>query len=678
MLFWLGAFFFISFSTLGQQETKPVQCTTTGAAVYGIRTIGGSFIMDPEFGCLNPSDPNATVTVTVKNPLSPTGNTTNNLGYIFDLKDNRSLAATFPPLQTSWTVSTPGKYWILQSGNENSETYITCKYFEVIKPEDPDISVSSCAPNSITVEFLATPKNRKHGSYEIDWGDGNKEPITDLTNFPIVVPHLYNSTPTTKPSIITKYISGTNTSACSKSYTFELNIPPKLTELEGLSSGTIVKITMKEGNENKDYNLEQKTNNGTWIDTGKKMKRNSGQPSATLDVNGLNGSNEYCFRLKANDGCTNPTLSNEVCSIVPKANITSTKSATINWNTPDPSVSSYTVDFSESPTGANANTDVPSPPTATTYTLNNLDCRKKYNFQITAFIGPASNQVIIKSPSILIDPAITIQLPAKTTGTVSVSNSNTINFKLFSTKESKYIFYRSVGGSSNFVEVMRTPDDFYDDIGVDPAKQQYCYKVAYQDECGNTSDLSPAFCSIFANSNQDNILSWTDFSVPSSTLPVQYYIESFEPGGNILNVNISTNNYIELKQQIEDIINLPNANGAATFRVKAVQGSYSAYSNDYTFILPVQLYIPSAFTPNTDGSNDAFVAKGRFIVKYNLEIYDRWGNVIFESNDLNISWDGTTTDGITQAPPGNYGFKIWGLDVGGNKFQKTGSIVLLK
>ncbi len=49
---------------------------------------------------------------------------------------------------------------------------------------------------------------------------------------------------------------------------------------------------------------------------------------------------------------------------------------------------------------------------------------------------------------------------------------------------------------------------------------------------------------------------------------------------------------------------------------------------------------PNAFSPNEDGFNDVFRPKGRFIENYQLAIYDRWGKVIFESNDIEVGWDG--------------------------------------
>lgn len=53
------------------------------------------------------------------------------------------------------------------------------------------------------------------------------------------------------------------------------------------------------------------------------------------------------------------------------------------------------------------------------------------------------------------------------------------------------------------------------------------------------------------------------------------------------------------------------------------------------------LYVPDVFTPNEDGRNDIFQPKGRGIVKYDLRIYDRWGERLFQTNDFPTGWDGT-------------------------------------
>jgi gliding motility-associated-like protein len=52
------------------------------------------------------------------------------------------------------------------------------------------------------------------------------------------------------------------------------------------------------------------------------------------------------------------------------------------------------------------------------------------------------------------------------------------------------------------------------------------------------------------------------------------------------------------------------------------------------------LYTPNTFTPNGDGRNDVFFAKGTSIVEFHMEIYDRWGALLFTSDDINNCWDG--------------------------------------
>jgi gliding motility-associated-like protein len=54
-----------------------------------------------------------------------------------------------------------------------------------------------------------------------------------------------------------------------------------------------------------------------------------------------------------------------------------------------------------------------------------------------------------------------------------------------------------------------------------------------------------------------------------------------------------------------------------------------------------QLFIPNSFTPNGDNMNDEFYAKGTGISEFNLKIYNRIGELIFESNDMNKGWNGS-------------------------------------
>jgi len=681
--------------SFGQQTKMPEQCSDKNGFM-----IGGYFELKPPYSCLNSANDNKVV-VRVENAIIPNG--VNVVGYTFNLTDGRDITKgnVFSP-RLDTTVTTPGTYWVMQYTDPGYQAYIKCQSFEVIKPEQPDVKKSLCGKNVLTLTFLDTPKNKAHSGYEIAWGDGTSDPITDTDlktkGFPYTITHTYLTPPFSKPYIIAKYIRETFNICDSPQlpFEFENNNTPRISELEGLTGGTSNKITMVNGADDKPYLIEQKLKAGNWDPTSKTISRKSGELFATETIIRLNATNEYCFRLKAFDDCNSPIISNEVCTIIPKASIVGgTNDLKLDWNSPDPAVVKYTIPYSESPSEANPYAIQSIKPTATTYTFKYPDCRKKYYFSINATIGNAPDQTIIKSPLILVDPKSSSLLPPITFGLVSVENNKLLVFRPQASNikpPSKYKFFRSEGGAGNFLPITESANNLYEDQSAEPTKRQYCYKVEYEDECGNPSEQSPAFCSIYLNSTQENTLNWTPPVLQSNNPnPITYDIQSIDENNKVIAIKKTTNTSQNVRQQIEDLLSLANTNGEAKFVIKAKQNinvfnngipigtrEIEVSSNEYIFVIPAQLYLPTAFSPNEDGMNDIFEAKGRYIVEFNLEIYDRWGNVIFESQDMNTGWNGTTSDGLSPAQAGNYGFKIFGLDAAGNKFEKIGSVKLVR
>lgn len=97
----------------------------------------------------------------------------------------------------------------------------------------------------------------------------------------------------------------------------------------------------------------------------------------------------------------------------------------------------------------------------------------------------------------------------------------------------------------------------------------------------------------------------------------------------------------------------------------------------------VTLYVPNAFSPNGDGINDKFYLTGRNIDPgfFQMFIYDRWGKLIFSSNDMNFSWDGKVMGSNIVAPAGVYTWIIEysELDNSTNYLHnKTGIVTLIK
>ena len=129
---------------------------------------------------------------------------------------------------------------------------------------------------------------------------------------------------------------------------------------------------------------------------------------------------------------------------------------------------------------------------------------------------------------------------------------------------------------------------------------------------------------------------------------------------------------------------------SSTYTVEA-EGNYSVEvtdeygcigSDDVNLqeICPTRIYVPNAFSPNFDGTNDYFGIYGFYIKKMKLTIYDRWGGVLFESSNPDQRWDGT----VKGEPVGN-GVYVWqlyveGFEEDGTEFSEvqSGSVTLLR
>ena len=100
-----------------------------------------------------------------------------------------------------------------------------------------------------------------------------------------------------------------------------------------------------------------------------------------------------------------------------------------------------------------------------------------------------------------------------------------------------------------------------------------------------------------------------------------------------------------------------------------------------------EVQFPNAFTPNTtsssggsydanDYSNDVFFLFARGVVEFDMAIFNRWGELIFRSNDVKVGWDGYFNGKLCQQDT-----YVWKVSMGffdGRKYNNTGSVTLLK
>mgnify|MGYP006087261961 CR=1 FL=1 len=102
-----------------------------------------------------------------------------------------------------------------------------------------------------------------------------------------------------------------------------------------------------------------------------------------------------------------------------------------------------------------------------------------------------------------------------------------------------------------------------------------------------------------------------------------------------------------------------------TYTVSYTDKNNCSDSDEVNIFYDPTIYVPNTFTPDGSELNSIFFAKGGNIATFNMQIFNRWGELIFESNEISVGWDGTY-DGIA-CQDGTY---VWKINVMGLKGQK--------
>ena len=100
---------------------------------------------------------------------------------------------------------------------------------------------------------------------------------------------------------------------------------------------------------------------------------------------------------------------------------------------------------------------------------------------------------------------------------------------------------------------------------------------------------------------------------------------------------------------------------------------------DTVFVKAVDanIFVPSAFTPNTDGKNDKFAPVCYSIARLNFfSVFNRWGELLFTTNTIGKGWDGTSKG--TAADAGTYVWMLEAVGMDGQVFRQKGTVVLIR
>ena len=113
--------------------------------------------------------------------------------------------------------------------------------------------------------------------------------------------------------------------------------------------------------------------------------------------------------------------------------------------------------------------------------------------------------------------------------------------------------------------------------------------------------------------------------------------------------------------------------------VVASNSPYCKVQDTVTVIVDINcgdFFIPNVFSPNDDGLNDVINVHGRCISTFNLQIFNRWGEKVFETTTLENSWDGTFRG--KKMDTGVFVYKTDGVSIDGQSFKMKGNITLIR
>lgn len=107
-------------------------------------------------------------------------------------------------------------------------------------------------------------------------------------------------------------------------------------------------------------------------------------------------------------------------------------------------------------------------------------------------------------------------------------------------------------------------------------------------------------------------------------------------------------------------------------------GCSDSFSRTVRVDLGFKIYIPTAFTPNNDDNNDYFRVYGEEITDFYIRIYNRWGQQIYQSWDIENGWDGISLLDGDVVPGGLYLYLIRLKDIYGKDYSFDGTVNVLR
>lgn len=366
-----------------------------------------------------------------------------------------------------------------------------------------------------------------------------------------------------------------------------------------------------------------------------------------------------------------------------------TGEALLNWNaysTMQPTVTGYTVLVSQNngPFTSVGNT------TATTYTDQSIQPGSAYCYMVQATNGlftASSNEACITSDSIQL-PQFLYANRATVLPTGEAFASCLVDTLAYTANYKLYRADAPAGSFALIATVNRIPgSEFvsYTDASALTDEESYLYQFTAVDKCGEESLLSNNARTILlqgaADPNLTNTLQWNYYSWWDAN--VAYYNVWRKTGNQTTYTLLTQINASAVPTYTDNVENLMNGNGQFCYVIEAIENGGNQYGlrdTSRSNILCLQqketIYLPNAFTP--EGYNRIFKPVGTFIdsTGYRFSVYNRWGELVYDTDKLTDGWDGTYKGTICQQDV--YAYIVRYKTLSGDITKKLGHVVLIR
>jgi gliding motility-associated-like protein len=559
----------------------------------------------------------------------------------------------FEYLTFTHTYTQPGTYLLRVLFQASGIDDITIVVLPNIQPE---FEIYSCGGNEVQVNITDTNYNQ----YAINYNDGS--PVITVPSGTLAKDNHAFATSGAKTITVTGRYNGAadNCSPMTKTVNALASLPvPTITQLTVLNNADI-QLDF-DNDPNILYRLQISTNNATNFQP---LQNVFEVPTTTIN-NLRPDDNFYCFRLGAFDPCNNLTYySNTICSS--NFDVTVQNNANrLAWATSSSGVVNYSI---------SKNTDPPlnAAPPSTSVNDTNVRCGTDYCYQqITNYTNGTRSISLSKCGT-----AISTTTPTAVENISTIVNDGTLDLRWTQDPAfvaSEYSVSKSIGGtyvSLNSTSATSLIDNEYS------RDLTSCYKITYKDACNNVSPASIEACPILLigtlEANNAITLSWNSYEGWKNGVD-HYIVEKFNQQGQLL-LTINTGANTSYVDNTQDLLNQISIYKVTAVAISA--GIVSSVSNLVTLIKEPNLFYPTAFTPNGDNLNDIFNVFGQFITSFEMKIFNRWGELMYATDDIDKGWDGLYKG--TLMPEGTYVFRASIKDQAGRIFDRSGTVVLLR